>query len=170
MKRSDPPDVGRAAINLLRRWQAHELGGGASSNTLFAVFGVASPAGRFADRSTYNNPPYPMWLADIAYNHGVEVPPRPEGLPRDHPHSPGAAAMVEHGLSRGGGRRVAMTAAAQMALFGYYREKIVLLNEIRAAVEDSSRRMLVRRHLGACVALLERLGGSPAPTPPPHDR
>jgi hypothetical protein len=105
MKRSDPPNAGHAAIDLLRRWQAHELGGVASSNTLFAVFGVASPAGRFADKFTYNNPPYPAWLADIAYDHGVEVPPRPEGLPRDHPHSPGAAAMVEHGLSRGGGRR-----------------------------------------------------------------
>ena len=166
MKPSDPPDVGHAAVDLLRRWQAHALGGAASSNTLFAVFGVGSPAGRFADKSTYKNPPYPMWLADIAYDHGVEVPPRPEGLPRDHLHSPGAAAMVEYGLSRGGGRRVAMTEAAQMALLGYYREKIVLLNEIRAAVEGSSRRMLVRRHLGACVALLERLGGSPAPTPP----
>jgi hypothetical protein len=53
-----------------------------------------------------------------------------------------------------------------MALLGYYREKIVLLSEIRAVVEGSSRRMLVRRHLGACVALLERLGGSPAPAPP----
>jgi hypothetical protein len=166
MKRSDLPDVGRAAVDLLRRWQAHELGVAASSNTLFAVLGVASPAGRFADRPTYNNPPYPMWLADIAYDHGVEVPPRPESVPPHWPHSPAAAAMVEHGLSRGGGRRVAMTATAHMALLGYYREKIVLLSEIRAAVEDSSRRMLVRRHLDACVALLERLGGSPAPTPP----
>ena len=48
MKRSDPPDAGHAAIDLLRRWQAHELGG--VYNTLFAVFGVASPAGRFADK------------------------------------------------------------------------------------------------------------------------
>ena len=165
MKRSDPPDAGHAAIDLLRRWQAHELGGVASSNTLFAVFGVARRPG--ASPTSPHTTTRPI-------RHGSRILPTITGsrflcAPRvaaDLPHSPGAAAMVEHGLSRGGGRRVAMTAAAEMALLGYYREKIVLLSEIRAVVEGRSRRMLVRRHLGACVALLERLGGSPAPTPP----
>jgi hypothetical protein len=152
--------LGVAAVDLLQRWRSHATATSAANNTLFAVFGVASPFGRFADSSNYRNPPYSMWLDDIAYKHGVEVPRR--GGPDDDPTQPStaAAAMLENGLSRRNSRRVAMTPAAHGALLDYHREKIALLEELKTLV-PGSQRSKASFHVRACRTLIERLGKEP---------
>jgi hypothetical protein len=96
-----PSSDGTEAIELLKRWRAHEQGSSEAANTLFAVFGVASSLGRFADKFGYNNPPYNMWLVDIAYDHVVSDPDD-----RSTPPSKAAAQIIANGLRRAGGRRV----------------------------------------------------------------
>jgi hypothetical protein len=66
-------DRASAAIDLIRRWQAHTNDACASQNTLFAVYGVKSPLGRFADSFAFNNPSYTAWLEDVAYDHGAST-------------------------------------------------------------------------------------------------
>jgi hypothetical protein len=121
-------EVGDAAVDLLTRWRAHERGDCAASNTLFAVFGIASMPGRFADK--YRNVIYTIWLGDIAYDHGVD------NLGEAPPCSKSAAVIINNGLVRYHGRRVPMTASARDALLGYYREKLKLLSEIDPMVRD----------------------------------
>jgi hypothetical protein len=46
--------VGDTALNLLTRWNAHAKGSTSARNTPFAVFGVTSMPGRFADKRVLN--------------------------------------------------------------------------------------------------------------------
>jgi hypothetical protein len=64
-------DVARDALKLARRWHEHRNGLIASLNTIFAVFGVKSPLGRFADTTAFNNAGFGIWLEDIAFDHGA---------------------------------------------------------------------------------------------------
>ena len=60
MRRKLTSAVGQDAAALRYRWRCHEYGQTAACKTIFAVFGVASPLGRIADRFTFINPPYSM--------------------------------------------------------------------------------------------------------------
>jgi hypothetical protein len=119
--------------------------------TLFAVFGIASRPGRFVDRCGPYTLYYPVWLDDIAYANGVADAYRQVYDKFRRQRSPAAAAIIEHGLERCRGRRVALTEAARLALIGYYREEAALLGEI-AALDEKYRhhpeiRRLHRRHI-----------------------
>jgi hypothetical protein len=169
-----PDTLGEDALDLLARWRAHENDECASFNTLFAVFGVASPLGRLADR--FPHAACAIWLKDIACDYGKadKIPCEPElnlRLPdwgaSKQPRSDAAAAMVEHALVRHGGRqrRLSMTPEAHAALIEYYREKIELLSEIDALlrrVHDGPYRRYrlpkLARHRKACLTALDRLG------------
>jgi hypothetical protein len=88
---------GSDAVELRRRWQAHSNADGTAKNTLFAVFGISSALGRFADTSAFRNSPYAIWLEDIAYRHGVAeelqaADPPWSGFAADRPRSAAAAA------------------------------------------------------------------------------
>jgi len=169
-----PDTLGEDALDLLARWRAHENDDCASLNTLYAVFGVASPLGRFADRSPHAAACV-MWLKDIAcdYGKGGEIPREeldwrlPDRGASKQPRSDAAAAMVGHGLVRHGGRqrRLSMTPEAHAALIEYFREKIELLAEIDALlrrVHDGSYRRYclpkLARHRNACLTALARFG------------
>jgi hypothetical protein len=120
--------IGAEAKELWRRWQEHEAGISAAANTIFAVFGVASRQGRFADRFAYNNLIEPPWVEDLAYDRGVRV--RHEADVRgisQRPASVAARAIMSSGLSRNGGRKIPMTEVARRALVGYYAERLELL-------------------------------------------
>lgn len=163
VRRTITVDQGKAAVELLNRWRAHENDRNSAVTTLWAVFGVVSPLGRFADKFSFLNPPYEMWLEDIAYDCEID-PPRLDAHLDTHPRSPAAAEMIEHGLvSDGRGRRrLAMTAAASAALRRYYQEKLGLLAEIgRLVTSEARKRNHVARHLQACRIALERLSSCP---------
>jgi hypothetical protein len=109
---------------LERQWHAHEHDGCAASNTIFAVYGVASPLGRFADNFSLNNPPYAGWLNEIAYDAGLPPDDRDCRMAWDErPRSTAAAAMRTHGLRALKRRHIPMTAQAHAALLAYYRER-----------------------------------------------
>jgi hypothetical protein len=116
--------IGTRAIELMRALRQHEAGSCDAGATLFAVFGVNSPQGRFADTFAFNNPPYFLWLEDIAYDHGVG-----DQILRDYSKirkSEAAQTMFEHRLCSHG-RKVTMTEGARNALLNYYLEKIELI-------------------------------------------
>ena len=98
-----PDTLGEDALDLLARWRAHGNDECASLNTLFAVFGVTSPLGRFADRFC-NYAAYAMWLKDIACDYG-----KADKIPRDaelnwrsliRPSQARALATISFGSSR----------------------------------------------------------------------
>jgi hypothetical protein len=156
-------EIGTEAVKLRRAVQQHQADGCAAVNTLFAVFGVASPQGRLVDKFSFMNAPYAMWLGDLAYDLGHQV-----SRDREEVSSDAAKAMVVHGLCRGRGRsggnrrRVAMTEAARNALLAYYAEKLRLIASVgdlltRAGALHSNRRSFIRRHAKACERLCQSL-------------
>jgi hypothetical protein len=155
-------DIGNAALNLAQRWRAHANDSSAAGNTLFAVFGVASPMGRFADR--YINVPYTIWLDDIVFANGLSAPQEPARADQ-RPRSPAAAAIFAHGLSRQYGRRLAMMPETHAALVAYFHEKLDLLAEI-AALDARYRqhpkiRKLHQRKIAAHIRACQKLFGKP---------
>jgi hypothetical protein len=141
-----------------------------ANSTLFAVFGVSSPQGRFADKMTYLNPPYRMWIEDIAYDRGVYIPRSPHLLPlADRPRSARADAIIANGLIRHNGRKVPMTDAARAALVDYYAETIELLltnGDFIARVKPRDWRRYcsaIERHRRGCSAVLVTLNSPQEP-------
>jgi hypothetical protein len=155
------------AIELMRALRQHEAGGCDAANTVFAVFGIASPQGRRVDKFSFLNPPYVMWLEDLAYDHGAgdQIPRARETIKSD-----AAQAMGEHKLSRSGSgrarRKVAMTDAARNALLDYYREKIELIGKVHDLLDGYDamypyRKSYIRKHYKACEQLCRSVEDAP---------
>jgi hypothetical protein len=155
------PKIGTDAVELYRAVQRHRNGGCEACGTLFAVFTVGSPQGRFADK--FLNTPYTLWLEEVAYDHGAG-----DRLPREYEtaKSDAAQAVIDHQLRRNGrdlrSRRVAMTEAARVALLSYYREKVELIGKVSDLLElddslDTYRRSFIRRHTKAIERLISSL-------------
>jgi len=152
-------DIGTEAIKLLRAVEQHEEGTCDAAGTLLAVFGVVSPQGRFADNFGFLNPPYNMWLEDLAYDHGAG-----NQIPRGETEkSDSAKVMMKHRLRRGLSRRtVPMTEAAHNALLAYYGEKLDLIASIADLLDRDSalypdRQSFIRRHAEACEKLCQSI-------------
>jgi hypothetical protein len=118
-------NIAAEAMELRRRWRAHECGLCSAVNTIFAVFGVASPEGRIVDKIAYLNPGCPIWLEDIADDYGLDDPDRSTATP-----SSAAAAINERELRRHNGRRVPITKDVAKATLDYYAEEAALLAAI----------------------------------------
>lgn len=144
-------EIGKEALLLQKRWRDHAAGNMPASNTLFAVYGVASSAGRFADNFRYNNSPYPGVLGDIARDCDIvadEQEYRFSAANRRLELTPSRAAsgILEHGLSRDRGRKIPMTPAAHRALLAYYAERVALLGEIDSLFADLAKTMFHNRY------------------------
>ena len=108
----------RVAIALMTRWFEHEQVGGAFNDTIFAIFGLDSPLGRFADGETISFDEETLYeLADRDYGLNVWA------LPPSH----AANKMVENAL-QGSSPPQAGTAAIA-AIKVYMREHIILLQQ-----------------------------------------
>ena len=108
----------RVAIALMTRWFEHEQVGGAFNDTIFAIFGLYSPLGRFADGETISFDEETLYeLADRDYGLDVWV------LPPSH----AANEMMENAV-HGNSSPQAGTAAIA-AINGYMREHIKLLEK-----------------------------------------
>jgi hypothetical protein len=138
---------------LERQWRAHENDGCAATNTILAVYGVASPLGRFADNFSLNNPPYADWLNEIAYDAGLPPNERDCRMSSDErPQSAAAVAIRTHGLRAISRRHIPMTASAHAALLDYYRERLDLLAKTEPVIVAHRQRERVRvlqRHVAA---------------------
>jgi hypothetical protein len=155
-------------LDLGRRWRAHENDNGAGGGTLCAVFDARQ---RKAILRYFDTADYASWLDTLACRHGTSRDSRPYYLgPERQPRSPAAAAMIENGLQRVKGRRLAeMTAAARNALVGYYHEELSLLREMDALnwwPARSHRRGCalnwLQEHIAACEGLLRELQPEPS--------
>lgn len=157
--------IGAEAITLLHAVRQHETGICDAANTVFAVFGVASPQGRIVDRFGFVNPPFTMWLDEAAYDHGASDQAWHD---RDTPAPRSAAAekMREHELHcsvRGNLRRkLPITEAARNALLEYYGEKLELMTKVgellvKARALYPYRRSALRRHIKSCEKLCQSL-------------
>jgi hypothetical protein len=141
----EPPDTindtGRAAVDLLRRWRAHNSDEGAALTTLLAVYGTQSTLGRMLVRWVANPVPVHVWLAEIAHANGArlaDVGPAPA-------RSAAAAEMIKRrivrrsGVSKGHRKRLeTMDFRAHAALLAYWRERRELLHVLRAILHGSN--------------------------------
>jgi hypothetical protein len=133
-------DIEAAALDLARRWRAHDHDDGASINTVFAVFGAAAALSRLLERHANALRAGAGRLRDFAGDQGAQEIDRARALPlSQQPRSTAAAAMIEHQLRRGHGRRVPMTAEAWGALDAYLRERLALLEETDEFWRDKRR-------------------------------
>ena len=159
--------IGEKATKLGRQWREHENDNCASVNTLFAVFGIASKCGRIADRFSFNNTPYAMWLDDIAYDNGVSCNERYSSLSAI-PQATEAADMARYGLRRSGGRKVSMNENARRVLLRYLQRKIEFLTEIdqflvlSGAHDLSRKRLQIKRHMSAIATVINEVSTVPA--------
>lgn len=137
---------------LLQRWLAHENDDCAAMNTLFAVFGVNSALGRYADNFAYNNPPYAGWLGERA------VDCMADWTVQIQTRSSAACEIIACGLVRANPKaaRLPLTGETKTALILYYREKLQLLSQIHGLVDDGRRRT-VQRHIRATLEVLYTL-------------
>lgn len=163
------PEIGRKALELRRQWRDHENDRCGAPNTLFAVFGVASKCGRIADKSSFNNNPYGMWLEDIAYDNGIQDKEHRRTALSEMPQSLAATEMSRNSLTRSNNRRVRMTKNARAALLSYFSEKITLLSTIddfltTARPRDLDRyRSQINRHKVAANVVINEVWASPPP-------
>jgi hypothetical protein len=127
------------AISLTKTFTAHRRDQCAFANSIFAVYGVASPLGRLVDKfSTLNSYVLTVLRHDFPWV-GREAglwtydPPNERGATP----TPAAQAMMDPGLSRDRGRKVPTTIATDRALIAYAAERLALLIRAQALFEDA---------------------------------
>jgi len=126
--------------HLARRLAAHEIGVSPFSDSIWAVFGVSSPPGRYCDQRTYT------WCGPIleaAWCFHGEKGLHP--LHIDEQPSVAAAKMRRAAVSRARGPKVALQQATMDALIGYLAERIALLDEIAEAIKAMPARLFQRQ-------------------------
>ncbi len=121
MKRQPKPDLRRIGVVAKQRARSlaeHSIADSDFANTIFAVYGVASPLGRIVDRRPYS-------CAAIRLNHDFPWLGEERGLctyaAPDGPVTPSAAAteMKVHALRRMRGRKTPSTPEAHRAMYAY---------------------------------------------------
>jgi hypothetical protein len=144
-QRRVPKGLEGPAGELLKLFDAHDVANCDFANTIFAAYGIASPAGRIIDRTL--NSCAGMYLdfdlRGLGERTGFwcfdERPCDGNGSRIKSPPSAAAQRIADHALHRQNGRKVPFTPYARAARLAYAAEKCLLLRRIELLFESAKK-------------------------------
>jgi hypothetical protein len=139
-----------AVLKVSRDLAGHCRGNAAFANTVFAIYGVSSKAGRYCDRNANR---VPWWRYIIGEAFKADFPP----ITADTAPSPAAAKMIETELARYRGRKILPTQDAVEATIGYIKERQGILGEALKLMRGRTRERELGKAMSAAAEVLSVL-------------